>query len=182
MPNDNLLDDGIAIGDALRALPLEAPPRSAWPVLAAHLHAARRRLRWPIALAVAAVLALAAVLPLRLLSPDSVDNTSTDASDATPSAAQLAALMGESARLEALFALADDDRYASAPAAALSLDLEDRVRAVDAALAQTADPARQRVLWVQRVGLLRELVGFESSRQWLAAHGDRFDGALVLAY
>lgn len=198
MPDDrdlhgpDLHGPGIPVGDALAALPLEAPDRSAWPALAAQLSARRRRSgwpgtkRWPLAFAAAAVLALAVVLPLRLLSPDAVDDLEAtapaDAPVAAPADTRLAALMGESARLEALLALADDDRYASAPAAALAIDLEDRVRAVDAALAGAGDSDRRRVLWARRVGLLRELAGLESSRQWLAARGDRFDGALVLAY
>lgn len=192
MPDDRDLHGGagIPVGEALAALPLEAPDRSAWPALAAQLSARRRRSgwpgtkRWPLAFAAAAVLALAVVLPLRLL-PDTVDRVAAapaDAPVAAPADTRLAALMGESARLEALLALADDDRYASAPAAALAIDLEDRVRAVDAALAGAGDPDRRRVLWARRVGLLRELAGLESSRQWLAARGDRFDGALVLAY
>lgn len=189
MPDDRDLHDGtgIPVGDAFAALPLEAPARSAWPALAARLDASRRRRTcWPLALAAAAALALAAVLPLRLLSPEAVDDpvasAPADAPVATPADARLAALMNESARLEALLALADDDRYASAPAAVLAIDLEDRVRAVDAALAGTGDPDRRRALWMRRVELLRELAGFESSRQWLAARGERFDGALVLAY
>ena len=39
--------------------------------------------------------------------------------------------------------------------------------------------ARQLALWRERIEVLRSVVGFEGTRLWLAAHGERYDGALV---
>jgi hypothetical protein len=40
-------------------------------------------------------------------------------------------------------------------------------------------PSRQAALWRERVQALRAFAGFESTRRWLAANGERYDGALA---
>ena len=89
-------------------------------------------------------------------------------------------LYAESARLEALLALARDDRVGSATAVALGSEFEDRIAGIDAALAQSAlDPRRRLELWRERVSALQAYASFESNRRALAASGERYDAMLV---
>jgi len=89
-------------------------------------------------------------------------------------------LYAESARLEALLALARDDRVASATAVALGSDFEARLSGIDAALAQpTLDAQRRLSLWRDRVSALRAYASFESTQRALAASGERYDAMLV---
>ncbi|MBT2746426.1 MULTISPECIES: hypothetical protein [unclassified Lysobacter] len=98
----------------------------------------------------------------------------------TAVAAQLRELQTESAQLEALVTLTRDDRVASATAALMSSDLDQRLSLIDTALTDAALPAEQRLaLWRQRVGALRSLAGVESTQRWFAARGERYDDALV---
>ncbi|MGO4262584.1 hypothetical protein [Lysobacter sp. TAB13] len=98
----------------------------------------------------------------------------------TAVAAQLRELQTESAQLEALVTLTRDDRVASATAALMSSDLDQRLSLIDTALTDAALPAEQRLaLWRQRVGALRALAGVESTQRWFAARGERYDDALV---
>lgn len=100
---------------------------------------------------------------------------------ATPGAAQpLDALYAESARLEALLALARDDRVASAGAALLSAELDAQVASIDMRLAQPGlDDAQRTALWQARVDALRQAAGFESTQRVLASQGD--GGALLVS-
>lgn len=174
----------IALGDALAALPMPAPERSAWPAMAARLQArSRAPRRWPFAIA-AGLLALA-LLPrggTGLGAP--ATDADTAAANASAQRQQLAALMAESARLERLVDAARDGGSTSAAAAAVSLSLEDRLRGVDAQLASTgaADASQQLTLWQQRVDLMRDVAAIEASRHYLASQGDSLDVALVAAY
>ena len=89
-------------------------------------------------------------------------------------------LYAESARLEALLALARDDRAASATVVALGSDFEARVAGIDAALAQPALTSQHRLeLWRERVSALRAYASFESTQRALAASGERYDAMLV---
>jgi hypothetical protein len=179
MPDARAHDPGLPIAEALQRLPLEAPDRSAWPLLEKRLAAARKpRLRWPFALAAAAVLALAAVLPYRLASPPA-----TPGRLATATATTLDELMAESARLEHLVSAVSPQDMASASGTLLDLEFEDRLQQIDIALADPALGADGRAaLWQLRVSLLREYAGFQGTRQYLAADGSTVDGALVATF
>jgi hypothetical protein len=97
-----------------------------------------------------------------------------------PLRAEFERLYAESAQLEAVLAMARDDRVASGPAAALSGELDAYLTSIDATLAQPALPRAQRLeLWGRRVDALRQVAGFATTQRWLAASGDRYDGALV---
>jgi hypothetical protein len=174
----------IPLGQALAAMPLESPERSAWPLLATRLRPRKRFPRWTAAIA-AGLLALA-LLPSGWLAdpghaPATIDS-STPATNASAQRLELAALMSESARLERLVATASDEGASSGTAVAMSLELEDELRAIDADLEANRDPARQLSLWQQRVRLMRDVAAVETSRHYLAAQGRNFDVALVSAY
>ena len=94
--------------------------------------------------------------------------------------AHLDALYAESAQLEALLALARDDRVASASAALLASALDAQVAGIDARLAQPGlGPAQRTNLWQARVDALRQAAGFESTQRVLASQGD--GGALLVS-
>lgn len=180
MADTSLPTPGIPIGRALSQLPLETPEHSAWPLLA--MRVAKRPAptrHWPWALAAAAAMALLAVLPLR--SPDAPNVVPAVAVDADTQV--LMALMNESAQLEQLLSALDRSEVASASATLLSLDIEDRLRQIDARLSATDSDRRQQLtLWQQRVELLRDYAGLESTRHWLASQGERLDGSLVTVF
>ena len=184
MDDSDLAQPRISLGQALAAMPLETPDRSAWPLLAGRIRPRRRLPRWPVAIA-AGLLALA-LLPGRWLAepadPPTGSAAPTPATLASARRGELAALMSESARLERLVASASDDGASSGTAAAMSLAFEDDLRALDAELVANPDPARQLLLWQQRVQLMRNVAAIETSRHYLAAQGDSFDVALVSAY
>ncbi|MCI4568657.1 hypothetical protein [Lysobacter sp. CFH 32150] len=167
--------------DAFAALPLEQPATDGWSRVAARLDA-RKRARWPMWLATAAALLLAIALPWR------IGQRSTDLAPHTPAKPAIVAttdsleqLYAESAQLEALLAMARDERVSSGSAAAMAGDLDRQLASIDAALMQPdLPPARQLALWRDRVEALRAVVGFEGTRRWLAAQGERYDGALAL--
>ena len=99
---------------------------------------------------------------------------------ADPSGKAMESLYAESARLEALLALARDDRVSSATALALGSDFDARIAAIDAALMQPSLPAQRRLdLWRERVSALRAYASFESTQRALAANGERYDAMLV---
>jgi len=89
-------------------------------------------------------------------------------------------LYAESAQLEALLAVARDDRIASSGAAALTDSLDAELAAIDATLIQPGlDAPRRAGLWRQRVDTLRQLAGVETTRRLLSARGETYDAALV---
>ena len=93
---------------------------------------------------------------------------------------QVAELQAESAQLEALLAIARDDRVASASGAAPAVEFDRRIGRIDASLSQPglADVDRA-ALWQARVSTMRELAGIETTQRWLQSSGERYDGALV---
>lgn len=90
-------------------------------------------------------------------------------------------LYAESARLEALVAIARDDSVASAPATLLTASLDERIGHIDGALSQAGLERGQRLqLWQSRVEALRELAGVETTQRWLSARGETWEAGLVL--
>jgi hypothetical protein len=105
-----------------------------------------------------------------------VATTTPTARDADP----LQKLKAQSAQLEALVALARDDRVGNAGLELLSGELDAGIATIDASLSQPdLAAARQQDLWRQRVDLLQQLAGVEATSRWLAAHGTSNDTALV---
>jgi hypothetical protein len=170
---------GISLGAALASMPLEVPDTSAWPALAERLAPEKHWPRWPLALT-ASLLALL-LLPHDLPTADQ-QSTPSIAHAAATRQLELAELMSESSRLERLVAVASDDGASSATAAAFSLELGERLNALDTELEANRDPGRQVELWQQRLQLLRSVAAVEASRHYLAAEGRNFDVALVAAY
>jgi hypothetical protein len=136
----------------------------------------RPKVRHPQGRAPAPPVESASVEPASALAAVETEATAADTADA----AAIAQWQAESAQLEALVALARDERVGSAGATLMSADLDSRIGLIDAALREDGLPAAQRAsLWEQRVQALRDLAGVESTQRWLAAHGERYDGALV---
>ena len=100
----------------------------------------------------------------------------TASSDIDP----LQKLQAQSAQLEALVALARDDRVGNASSELLSSELDAGIAVVDAALSQAdlSDTQKQE-LWRQRVDLLQQLAGVEATSRWLAAQGSSSSTNLV---
>jgi hypothetical protein len=167
------------LGDALRALPLEAPDANAWPALATRIADARRppRVRrgaW-LALAASVVAALLVLASGRLQTPGTGGSVAQ--------AGGIVELMAESAQLERVLASASDDVAGNASALVLILQVEDRLRAIDAELARPGlDDARRHALWQQRVEVLHVAAGMESSRRYYAAQGRALEPTLVATY
>lgn len=189
MPDDiRSAPPGLTLSEAIARLPLEAPDRSAWPLLAERFDAVRTRPRgprWPFALAAAAaaVLALALVLPLPREQAAVPTADSPAVAGVASEPADLETLMTESAQLEALLATVSRDEMASASTLLLGLELEDRIARVDAALADPGLPDSERDdLWRQRVATLRDYAGLQGTAQWVAVQGDQLDGALVATF
>ena len=178
----------VPIAEALRALPLETPPRSAWPGIAAaaRLDPPRRPVlsRWPYAFATAAALALALLLPVpggRADGDSDVETlaTGTAGTDSAPPV-DLPALMQESARLERLIAAVNDDPLQPADALVLGLAFEDELAEIDAALATAPRGSRDaQDLWQQRIDILSRYAELQSSRRLLASAGQSYETTLV---
>lgn len=126
-----------------------------------------------------------AVEPRRIVasaepSPTPATATASDTDAATGNALAVQSLQTESAQLEALVAMARDDRVASANGAALTGGLDERIGRIDASLSQPGlAEADRTLLWQERVATMRELAGIETTQRWLTANGERYDGALV---
>jgi len=175
----------LPIAEALRALPLEAPPRSAWPGIAAaaKLDQPRRAVvtSWPYAFATAAALALALLLPVPGDVPGGeTDAIATHAAGDTTTPVDLPALMQESARLERLIAAVNDDPLQPADALVLGLAFEDELAGIDDALATAPRGSRDaQELWQQRIDTLSRYAELQSSRRLLASAGQPFETTLV---
>lgn len=172
--------------EAFAALPSEQPPTDAWRQLAVRLPSRRRAPAW-IGLAAAATLVAVLVAPWERREPRldeggriaaSAAPTSAATASAAP-ASKLDTLYTESAQLEALLAVARDDRVSSASAALLSYEMDARIVAIDASLARADLTDDERLqLWQARVDALRQAAGFESTQRLLASQG-RSDVMLV---
>jgi len=163
-------------GEAFASLPLERPADDGWARVAAKLDASRKP-RWPLWLAAAAALVLAVALPWQWNRDHAAR---VEGAPQVAGADALEELYAESAQLEGLLAMARDERVSSGTAAALAGDLDRQLASIDTALMQPGlSRAQQVALWQQRVDALRSVVSFEGTRRWLAAQGERYDGALV---
>lgn len=113
--------------------------------------------------------------------PPEAASTPTDSiavTSATSTAIQ--DLQAQSARLEALVAIARDDRVGTASAELLSAEFDAGIAAVDASLSNDVlDDTQRQQLWQRRVDLLQQLAGIESTARWLAAQGMSSETALV---
>lgn len=99
---------------------------------------------------------------------------------AGPTDAGLERLYAESAQLEALLAMARDERVATGSFAALAGGLDAEVAVIDAAIIQPDLSDAQRAgLWRQRIDVLQQLVGLEADNRLHAARGQTYDVALV---
>lgn len=93
--------------------------------------------------------------------------------------ATLPGLQAQSAQLEAIVALARDDRVGNA-SELLTSELDAGIAAIDATLSQAeVTDADRQDLWQQRVDLLQQLAGIEATSRWLAAQGASNDTLLV---
>ena len=91
----------------------------------------------------------------------------------------MARLYEESARLEALLALARDENVGNASAMLLADAFDDQVAGIDAALANPAlDESARTSLWQARIDALQQAAGFVGTQRLLAAEG-RTDAQLV---
>jgi len=154
---------------ALRDLPVPAPPYSAWPRLQQALRRQQRqRQRQRIGVALAASLALALLVPhWRPGTPPARDPI-------------LAQLIDESAQLERWLAAQDSDAFASVDAAALRVDITDRLQWIDELLEQPVSTgAARQALWQERVWLLRQLTALNAPAASLAADTPGSDDALL---
>lgn len=111
--------------------------------------------------------------------PDASDNVAAT----EPAVDAIEHLQAQSARLEALVAIARDERVGNASGELLSAELDAGIAAVDASLSQdNLDDSGRKQLWQQRVDLLQQLAGVESTARWLAAQGMSNETALVSVY
>ncbi len=148
---------------ALRALPVQRPPRDRWPEVQAVAAGARRRRRWVAtgwaSLAVAA--GLAVILGVRAVRSSGGQMAAQTVS--------LDSLVAASQQLEdALRTLDPTSRVLSGRAASTVAELEDGIALVDAQLgeAQRSGASRDDLLrlWQQRVQLMNQLVNVHVTR------------------
>ena len=151
------------VAAALRALPVQRPPRDRWPEVRAVAAGAKRRRRWVATgwMSLAAAAALAVVVGIKpgrwgggqmAVQPMSLDS-----------------LVAASQQLEdALRTLDPTSRVLSGRAASTIAELEDAIALVDAQLgeAQRSGAGRDDLLplWQQRVQLMNRLVGVHVTR------------------
>lgn len=180
MGHPRATDGAIPIAEALRALPLEAPPRSAWPAVRPQ---PARLPKWPYALATAAALALALLLPVPPTSHRDhrvSDEDSAIAGITSVTGTSLATLQSDSARLERLIAAVNDDPMQPADALVLGLAFEDEIARIDGQLSAARGGSRDALeLWQQRVDVLSRYAELQSSRRLLASAGQPFETTLV---
>jgi len=197
--------NGMNLADALRALPLAAPQRSAWPELAAQLQeqqvarAADRALRaervrrFVVPAALAAALAAVFIVTYQqrqahmtspasvtaTVAPGTASSTVNGAQAANMKATdpgQLAALQKRSQDLERwLRETGDTAAPLQGQDLAAAAEIENLIGLVDVELAAPRE-AQDASLWRQRVDLLEDLSVLRYSNYQLAA-GGRFDAA-----
>jgi hypothetical protein len=176
---------GMPLGEALRALPLSAPPASAWPELQAALLAAqiaqpKRPSRWHLVLpiALAAGLALALLLPRVATTPTAPETTTqvstpnTHTVAANDGAAEIAALRDQSQRLEIwLQRVADGNAPLGGQDLMAAAEVEDLIGLVDVQLASAGAQPQAAALWRQRIALLEDLGSIRTAAYGLSQAG-----------
>lgn len=187
------------LAQALRAMPLHAPERSAWPELVAQLRGmqaqprSRRRYLLPAALAAGIVLAVLAAFALRHRTVDpqtsvatvaqpgasKVENAAngTNVKDTNPFDGTLdnqTKLVALQDRSEALEHWLHETGSAAAPLngqdLAAAAEIEDMIGLVDVQL-QASPNQREAALWRRRVALLEDLTALRYSSYTLAERG-----------
>lgn len=165
----------IDLQNALRQLPLEAPAKSAWPALQAHLPQKRS---WPKpALALVASTALAVVLWQGFVY---TAPTPSDGAGQVTQQTDIQSLIDHSARLETAFYAQQDDAISSASVIAANLGIEEQLAAIDADLSQQLSPEQAHVLWQQRINLLDQGLQLNRTNADFNAVGRNFDLALAI--
>jgi len=177
----------VTLGEALRALPLAAPPGDEWAVLAAQLRRPQRApSRWnryaiPVALAASLAVAFVILRVPKTSVPATVAHVAASSSSNGTQAAQIHNAANQDDRLAQLQqrsqALERWLRQTGRDAAPLqgqdlaaAAEIENLIGLVDVELAaprQTRAPA----LWQRRVGLLEDLAALRYSNYRLAAGG-----------
>jgi len=180
--------DNLSLGEALRALPLAAPPGDNWAVLAERLPRARatpsRRHRLVLPAALAAACAVAFVVVQRTHAPadtatvahvaasSSTNGTDAQTVSSEAESTRLAQLQQRSAALERW--LRDTGRNAAplqGQDLAAATEIENLIGLVDVELAAPRQTQAQ-ALWQRRVGLLEDLTALRYSNYRLAAGGE----------
>ncbi len=179
------------LADALRALPVQTPERSAWPELAAQLQQSQavrvetrrtesfRRFVLPAALAAAlAAVFIVAQKPVATVSPSGASSNTNSAKvgnvhNAATDAEQLATLQQRSQDLERWLR---DTGEAAMPLQGQDLvaatEIENLIGLVDVEMAAPHE-AQDAGLWQRRVALLEDLSALRYSNYELAAGGAR---------
>ncbi len=165
----------IELADALRQIPMAAPPHSVWPHVQAHLPKRQRRIM-PWALAASTVLALAL---WQLGSGPASVPAQSPALATVPATQDVSQLMTQSAALEPVFYSAQDDAISSATVIAANLNLEDQIARIDTQLAAQPEPDTALTLWQQRVNLLSQGIQLNQFNAYTNAHGKNYDLALA---
>lgn len=162
MPADDA--DEQRLRDTLRALPLEAPSRSALPALELQLARRRRQRatrRW-LPLAVAATVCMLALLPLLRGGLTQVEPTAID--DVASASSTTAALIAQNQVYEAaLRSAAFSGRSLSGQDAMAGAQIEDLIGMLDLELSAARDPDGTEALWLQRLQLMQELAALRAS-------------------
>jgi hypothetical protein len=167
------MTQSLHIANALQALPLEAPGRSLWPQLQAHVPKKAVWPKWPVALAASAALAVAI---LQLQAPALPDGGGDGQATV---AGTLQQLMDRSARLENDFYALQDDALSSATVIAANLSIEDRLAAIDGQLMAEPGGKDRVALWQERIDLLSQGVSLNRTNAAYNADGRRYDLALA---
>jgi hypothetical protein len=173
----------------LKALPVLSPARDQWPMIRQQVFAARarRRNRWYATAGLAAAAAVGGLILIRPTpptptvtttaavtdSPSTIDSPAPASGTARTTGAELAQVKHRSATLEAELQRWDpNSRVESGRAAAIASQLEDRIAAVDAALAGFEGSTGMRQggnrqvlqLWQNRVDLMQQLMNVHTGR------------------
>jgi hypothetical protein len=190
----------LTLGDALRALPMQAPRGDVWASLAKGLTPPQRRARfvWPIAIAACALVAFAVFFarhqlpesstatvatPIASSVPNETAETKMNATNATNDTnAQLAALQSRSRELEQWL---HETAGIAAPLPGHDLaaagEIESLIGVIDVEL--TAPQQRhEEQLWRRRVNLLEDLTALRYSNYRLAESGAAGNSAQPTAW